>query len=486
MFQRSTLILLIIAVALGSAIYWFEIKQGQELESTDRNERLLFPELSPTAIDELAFETADGFEVRFEREKDGWRLREPTDFPAAHSALQSMASALVSLSFDEKIQDPEALSVYGLGEQARFIHFVVDGEPQVLRMGELTPVPGRTYVSLNDEKRVFMLQTRQFNPFNRLLLDLRERHPVPLATEGVTEVEINWRNETFALAKQEGQWRILFSSLAYATDQLPRDGVVPAFLAQLTQLRADAFVDQVPPALSQALDREGLKIRLSGEKNSLELVVESSQTEKIAVRGSETSLYLVPAALLEGLPRRVEDFLDLRVAPFDVSAVKHWELVWSAASGERASQVIFHSEPGGADRTWRMEGGVEGGIEGGVENEAEEKKQDEEIQTWLEAASELSGTAIYADALGVEGRRGLGLEPGKMRLRVWGEGMRQEHLLVDLRVGNSLLSHRAPEEDSDKAGRVLMMNALGESVYGVSSEISATFMQKAESFRRQK
>jgi hypothetical protein len=67
MFQRSTLILLIVAAALGSAIYWFEIKQGQERESAERNARLLFPEVSPTAIDELAFETADEFEVRFER-----------------------------------------------------------------------------------------------------------------------------------------------------------------------------------------------------------------------------------------------------------------------------------------------------------------------------------------------------------------------------------------------------------------------------------
>jgi len=113
------------------------------------------------------------------------------------------------------------------------------------------------------------------------------------------------------------------------------------------------------------------------------------------------------------------------------------------------------------------------------------KKQDEEIQTWLEAASELSGTAIYADAL-VEGRRGLGLEPGNLRLRVWGEDMRQDNLLADLRVGNSLLSHRSSDEVSDKAGGVLMMNALGERVYGVSTEISAAFMQKAESFHRQR
>jgi hypothetical protein len=120
-----------------------------------------------------------------------------------------------------------------------------------------------------------------------------------------------------------------------------------------------------------------------------------------------------------------------------------------------------------------------------VEEGADAKDQDEAIQNWLEAASELSGSAVVVEALGLEGRRGLGLEPGKMRLRVWGEEMRQEDLLADLRVGNALLSHGSPDEDSYKAGRVLMMNALGESVYEVAPEISATFMQKAESFHRQ-
>ncbi len=473
MFQRSTLILLIVAAALGSAIYWFEIKQEQEHESADRMGRLLFPEMRPMAIDELAFETADEYEVRFERVDYAWHLREPVDFPAAHEALQSMASALASLSSDEEIQTPEALSVYGLGEQAGLIHFAVQGERQTLRLGALTPVPGHLFVSRNDEKRVFLLQNMQLNAFHRLLLDLRERHPVSLATEDVSDIAIDWRNASLALAKREGQWRIVFSSLASATEELPRAGAVSAFLTQLTELRADAFVDQVPPALSQTLEREGMRIRLSGEEISLELLVEPSQAQKIAVRGAETSLFLVPASSLEGLPRRVEDFLDLRVAPFDVSAAKHWELVWHDAAGEVASQVISHSQSNGAAQTWRLEGG------------AEEKTQNQTIRNWLEAASELSGEAIVADGLDGEGRMGLGLEPGKMRFRVWAENMHQDELLADLRVGNALLSHRSPDEDSDRAGRVLMMNALGESVYGVAAEISASFMQKAEWFRKQ-
>lgn len=484
MFQRPTLILLIVAAALGSTIYWFEIKQEQERGSIGRDAHLLFPGTSPTTIDELAFQTADEFEVRFVRGGEGWRLRSPVDFPAVSSALESMASSLVSLSFDKEIESPEALSVYGLGEQAGLIRFVVHGEERALRMGGLTPVPGHTYVSRSvsktvsgtEERRVFLLQTRQLNAFHRLFLDLRERHPVSFRAEDVTEIEITGENESLVLAKQEGRWRIASSSLASATGEFAREGVVPAFLDQLGHWRADAFVDQVPPALAQALDREGLSIRLNGKDISLELVVESSKKKEVAVRGAEVSLYLVPAVLIDRLPIKTQNFLDLRVAPFDVSSVRHWELVWHDASGEVASQLIFHVDAEGSDGiegiegTWRQEG------------EAQVENLDEEIQVWLQIASELSGTGIYAEGLNAEGRRGLGLEPGNLCLRVWGENMGPEDLLADLRMGNSLLSHSV----SDNAGRVLMMNAMGESVYGVSAEVSAVFAQKAESFRRQR
>ncbi len=475
MLKRSTVMLLLIAAALGAAIYWFEIKQGIERDGAERKDHLLFPDLSPANIDALAFESADGFDATFARRENRWVMHTPVPFPANPSALDAVASALVSLSFAKEVRKPEGLSVYGLGEQARLIQFDVGGQLKALRVGSLTPTSGQTYVSRGNERRVFILPTNQLNPFNRLLLDLRDRHLVTVEAEAVTGIEIKQYGDSFVIVEQEGSWWIMSSSVPSANGVRVPEGVVDDFFSLLSGLRAEAFLDEVPAERTQALMRDGLTLRIGGEGVAVELIVETTDGEQVAVRAGYESLYLVSAKSLEALPRRLSDFRDLRIAPFDVSAAAYWELIWQGHSGESEAQVIFHAEAGGANRSWELEKGA------GV------MFTDEQVESWLAAASNISGTGTVVEGLGAEERRALGLEPGSVRLRVWGKAMRQQDLLADLRVGSSLLSHSsAPAETSHgETDRVLMMNALGETIHGVDEKTWIEFLENAESFRGQ-
>jgi len=117
---RSTGILLGVALALGAGIWLSNRHETQTLEATEQAKRL-FGALEPTQIEWIGLTTSDGRPVRLARREGVWRVVEPIDFPADATAADAIATALATLSSETVLEDPQPLSVYGLGDEARIL-----------------------------------------------------------------------------------------------------------------------------------------------------------------------------------------------------------------------------------------------------------------------------------------------------------------------------------------------------------------------------
>ena len=131
---RTTLVLLVVALVLGGVV-WLSNREQSEQAAAEAAAKRLFPDLEASDIEWIALRTSDEREARLARRDGVWRVVEPVDFPADVATADGLASALATLESEAVIEEPQALAVYGLGDDARVVRFGANGEDHVLRLG---------------------------------------------------------------------------------------------------------------------------------------------------------------------------------------------------------------------------------------------------------------------------------------------------------------------------------------------------------------
>ena len=123
---RNTLILLVLAILAGAALWHFELRAGAKTAS-EGAEKKVFAGLDAKQVEWVELPQADGASVRIEKRGEAWRLTKPFDFAADEFAAGAIASGLADLAssslFDPAAEDaaqhPEPLASYGLTREPR-------------------------------------------------------------------------------------------------------------------------------------------------------------------------------------------------------------------------------------------------------------------------------------------------------------------------------------------------------------------------------
>ncbi|MFP6654902.1 MAG: DUF4340 domain-containing protein, partial [Myxococcota bacterium] len=148
---RETSMLAIAAMLLAGFIYFYEIEGELNRRSALDDQRRIFPELAAESVTQIELGTQDGVAARFERGEVRWQLAVPVASLADSGALEAMAHALTHLPRAGTVVDAGEFDQYGLGSEARVIHFVAGGQTFALRIGRSTPVGGHVYVARHSD-----------------------------------------------------------------------------------------------------------------------------------------------------------------------------------------------------------------------------------------------------------------------------------------------------------------------------------------------
>src|SRR5512144_1940280 len=155
--ERSFIILLVLAVAFGSYIYFVERKRPAAGETPAKPK--VFEKVDADKIDEITIATQND-RTGLKKVGGKWQIVQPITADVDASEIGNLTSNLSSVDRDEVVdENPGDLKQFGLNPPKSDVSFHVEGSKSTHRLlvGNRTPTGGELYAKLPDEKRVFLI-----------------------------------------------------------------------------------------------------------------------------------------------------------------------------------------------------------------------------------------------------------------------------------------------------------------------------------------
>ena len=432
---RTTVVLALVAAALGAFVYFYQVRGGERREAAAERAKRLFPELEAADVRVIEFTTSDKRGVRLEFGGAGWALVQPLAFPADESAASGMASNLAQLASEGAVEEAQAPEVYGLGEGALEVRFRAGEAEHRVRFGKKTPVDYDTYVTADGGDTVYTVPSHLAGAFERSLDDLRERRVLRFDRNAVDRIEAGWPGGGVVLEKRDDTWRLV-EPLEGPADARTVDDL----LADLSFLRADGFLDEPDPALETGFDAPAFRVVLrarpdeEGEEPGVHTLVVGRAVDgaQRLVRGMATSLYKIASERLDDFPRRTGAYRFRSLAEFAASDARRLELAFHPKQGE---PLAITAERGDAGWTSTPEAVASG-----------------KAARLVAELARLRAEDVEAESMGPDELAAVGLAPPRARLRAWGDPPAEggePRLLADVALGEYDSARGIPARRAD-------------------------------------
>lgn len=182
--QRTTLILLLLALGLGGFVYFYEIQGTSQRQEAKEQKRQIFS-FKEDQVQAFTVTTQNS-SLSFERSNHapGWRMKTPSDSPASDASVSYLLDLLVSGKSDRTLQVPVAgLREYGLQPPVATIEIKLNNQNHRLILGkpdfnhsflyaQADPPP-----SPNSQVDVLLVSTDFENAVNRSLSEWKQPQP---------------------------------------------------------------------------------------------------------------------------------------------------------------------------------------------------------------------------------------------------------------------------------------------------------------------
>jgi len=453
---RATLVLLLLAAALGGYVYYFEV--GKEIRQVEAEQaaRTLFS-VDRDQVTELELPLEDGGSARLVRESAAaeWRIAAPLETGADGDTVNALLDALSQFRYRIKLDDPPSgLEAYGLGDGGARVRVATPaGVVASFGVGKDSDVVDLTYISVDGEGAglygVDRSERAKLVPALYRLRDKRLGVPeasavrgVRVSSEGALLIEAE-RSPAVASSPQpeptsatppepapEPAWRI---------EQPIQDSADGARMQRMLQdfnlARASAFVDEPGDLAEYGLAPPALEVELETESGTTRLAV-GKQDVKVYARVDAGPVLQMRARLFEDIPRTLFEYREKNVLAVDETAVQSIELAFP-----REGEVYRFERDG---ETWKSDPAVE------VEST--------HLDDVLFRLAGLEATGIED---GQPDRAALGLEPPAARVSVRGTDGQE---IARLDLGTPAPGEGVPAVASSSPRVWRLINDVGEDI----------------------
>jgi hypothetical protein len=204
----STLVLLVVALALGGYLYFIDAKKPV----TDKDAKQKIFSVDASKIDQLQIKSASGDVTALKKTPNGWTIVKPVEAAADQNAASDVTASLANLEQDRSVDENAAdLKTYGLAEPRIDVTFNVEGdtEPHRIQIGDKSPTNMGVYAKLPDSTKVFLVASSLDTSLNRSTFDLRDKTAVKFDQDKVNSVLVTSKNQTISLAKKGDEWKLV-------------------------------------------------------------------------------------------------------------------------------------------------------------------------------------------------------------------------------------------------------------------------------------
>ncbi len=321
---KNTLIMAVVAGILMAAVYFLEIRGGEERAETERvADRLLRFETAD--VTGLNLETADS-NISLQRVDDAWRITAPYDLAANDSAVDSIINRLQRADHDRMIDEaPDDLARFGLAApEVEVTVELNDGSSHSLALGNGTPVGFNVFVRPSGGDTVYTTAAGLKDAVNKTLFDLRNRSILTFDEPDVARLDLKTADLDASIERQPAlgdgitRWELTEPIEARADADTIAD-----YLRRLRNDRALAYPSEDPgdeDLATYGLDDPRLTVRIWTDDDSaitLEIGDESEEPGGYyARRLGNAAVFVAPAGLFEEAPDSVTALRNRTVVEF--------------------------------------------------------------------------------------------------------------------------------------------------------------------------
>jgi hypothetical protein len=254
---------LLVLAALGVTTWLLEFRGADERHKAEaeKDKPLSFER---AGLKSIVLRRA-GEPIRLQRDGDVWTIREPLQSPVDKDAMEGLISALETGRVERRLGEVADRKQYGLDPPVATVTIeTTGGEPQVLGLGETSPIGGSVFALLPGGKEVAVVGAALGDLEKKDLLGLRDKSLLAFDPWKVKSLTIERGPETIALEKPADGWKVV------RPVEAPADGpIVTDLLSAVERMRAARFVTEkpggadlktyglAPPAARMTIQEEG-------------------------------------------------------------------------------------------------------------------------------------------------------------------------------------------------------------------------------------
>lgn len=264
--KKSTILLLLVAVIAGAAVYYLEIKPGKPRDEEPGASKPAFGINS----DDIAGVTVmrGGEKVELQLDNGKWMIRQPLSAGADQGAAAGLASDIANVRIEREF--PSAgldLKTYGLAEPAVKVEFrLKNGQSHRIELGAKEPISSTAYARIDGSQNIALLAASLLTSADKPVRDFRDRALLGENQYDFGSVKFTNANGTFELLRKDEKWLIRTPAESEA-----EDGDVSSLLGDITAAKAVDFADETGQDLAKyGLDKPGVvftaRLNAGGEK----------------------------------------------------------------------------------------------------------------------------------------------------------------------------------------------------------------------------
>lgn len=206
--KKSTFIVVLIAIALGSFLYFYG--SGPAPKKNTRGAETTAFKVAPDAISNITLEHK-GDTVVLAKQASFWQIIKPVTTRANQGTVDGIADDLSDLQIQRSFRPAGGLSKYGLASAAAEIEFQdTKGAQHTIQLGD-TDFSGDAVYAVVDHPtpvKVALVSSSLLTDATKGLNDLRDRSLLDLNGSSLTAITIHNPSGTIALKKIKSHWHI--------------------------------------------------------------------------------------------------------------------------------------------------------------------------------------------------------------------------------------------------------------------------------------
>ena len=320
--SKTTLILLVIVVAMALWIKFYESKKP----NTEERKRLAgnVVNFETDKLEGIVIQNGDD-RIELRKSDDKWRLDAPIKDQADSSLVDALVSALGSWQKDQTISEEEIekdkgrLEEYDLEKPKLRVKLLGKEMPPEILFGKDAALQGKMYVRLENSKDSFLVSDRVKTNVTKKAEEFRDRKLTDLSTLQVTRLALKTSAGEMELQKQGDNWEITRPLRARADNQKVGDLISQVTAARIQQFGAEAGGDLQTYGLTEP--RGAITLFKQDEKSAAGAQPSSSeQGQTLQIGGAppeqQDQVYVRFSArnFVYTLPKKIEDVLNTKPA----------------------------------------------------------------------------------------------------------------------------------------------------------------------------